>query len=77
MPPIVITIIGLIESAIRYAPDAIKVVAQAKQFFQALLGEGVISVAQQNALNAHVDAFLLGFKAGVIPPAWIVEADPK
>ena len=60
------------------APQAIALVAQAKQWFAELFKAGLITADAQNLLNAHVDATLVMFRAiGTIPPEFTVQPDPK
>lgn len=76
MPAWIVTIISIIQTAVKHAPDAIEFIQQAKEFIGALFGAKQIDAATQNALMAHCDAILEAFKSGAPPPAWTVEPDP-
>ena len=65
-----------IQIAINAAPTVISLVTNAKAWFTSLFEAGLITVDQQNAVHAYVDAVVGMAKAGLIPPHWQVEADP-
>ncbi len=69
-------IIQGILAAIQAAPGVIDVVNKAKDFITSLTGAKLITVEQQNALHAYVDAHAALVAAGITPPAWTVEPDP-
>jgi hypothetical protein len=77
MPAWIPILISIIQSAVKYAPDAKKIVEAAKELFAGLFGSKVIDAVTQNALCAHVEEFLDAFENGTPPPAWQVEPDPE
>lgn len=77
MPAIVITIIGLIQAAIKWAPTAIEVVKRAKETIDMLFTSKMITAEQQDRLHAHVDAICEAVESGETPPEFTVEPDPQ
>lgn len=77
MPPIVLTIIGIVQLAIKYAPEAEQVYEKAKALFQMWFEGGVITAAQQQALREWADAHQAATLAGEVPPEFTVEPDPS
>jgi len=65
-----------IEVAIGIAPQVAGIVSSAKDLFNAMFKAGLITVEQQDAAHAYVDAIYGMRQAGIIPPAWQVEPDP-
>ncbi len=53
-----------------------KVVQDWTAFIKNLVGAGVITKADQDALMAYLDDCLLAWAKGEVPPAWTVEPDP-
>lgn len=72
----VIALIPLIESAIKYAPQVAGAAVAAKNYIGVLFAAKVIDAATQNALHAHVDAYLIAVASGTPPPSWTVEPNP-
>ncbi len=58
------------------APQVAEILGKAKDFFAALFTAKLITIEQQNAINAHLDSTWAMIQAGVIMPAWQVESDP-
>jgi len=65
-----------LNAAISAAPKVIEVVQKAKDFITALFTAGAISKERQDALHLAVDARAALAAAGIVDPAWTVEADP-
>lgn len=65
-----------IQIAITAAPELIKIVDDVKAMFAGWFGKGVITVEQQNAVHAYLDAIVAMSQAGIVPPAWQVQPDP-
>jgi len=77
MPLIITQILAGLQAAIAATPDVIKTVQSAKALIDGLLEGKVITVAQQQALHAHIDSIAALAKTGVFPAHWQVEADPS
>jgi len=73
---IITQILGGIQAAINEAPQIEALVSSAKACFDALFTGGLISAATQNACHAFVDGLAAMKAAGIVPPAWQIEADP-
>ena len=65
-----------IQLAIAAAKYATPVVLAAKDFITALFQSGAITIEQQSALHAHLDALMLAAINRQTPPSWTVVADP-
>ena len=70
-------IIQVIQAILAAAPTIAEGVAKAKLFISALFGAGLITVNQQNALYAHVEALGYLASSGLSPDWWQVEPDPE
>ena len=76
IPAILQQILAGIQAAINAAPQIEGIVASAKALFVSLFNGGVITVAQQQAAHAYVDAGAAMWQANLIPPQWQVQPDP-
>lgn len=76
MPPIVLTIVAVIQAAIKYAPTAIDLFKKIKEQVSVLFAKKAITKEQQDALHAWVDAIVLTAEKGEIPLSWQVDPDP-
>jgi len=65
-----------IQAAISAAPEVESVVENAKTWVSSLFSSGVITIAQQNAVNAQIDAIVAAFAGGTTPPEFQVQPDP-
>lgn len=70
----IVQYIGLAISAARELEPA---VVAARNFIKGLFDGGVITMAQQNAVEEYVDAVAKAGIAGEPPPQWTVEDDPE
>ena len=77
MPPLVLTIVALIQAAITLGPDIAKLYDQAKALFNMLFAGGLITVQQQKTLMDWADAHMTAVLAGEVPPELTVEPDPQ
>jgi hypothetical protein len=77
MPPLVLTIIGVVQAAIKFAPQAAELFKKAKETFQMLFTSGLITTAQQNDLMAWWDKVEKAVESGETPPQFQVEDDPE
>ena len=75
MNPLII--LQLIQAVLVAAPQAVELVAKAKDLITALFTAKVITKAQQDAMHLHIDALAALNAAGIIPPAWQVDPDPE
>lgn len=69
-------IIQGVEAAISAAPAIESVVTAAKDWITSLASNGVITIAEQNRVHAHVDAYAAAVRSGIVPPEFTVEPDP-
>lgn len=69
-------ILALVEAILAASPTIVEGVGKAKNAIQALFEADLITAAQQDALNALVDARAQLARAGVVPEHWKVQADP-
>jgi len=76
MPPIVLSIIALINLVSTTGPELAKLYQQARSLFDMLFRGGLITVAQQAALKSWADAHEAATLAGRTPPEWQIEPDP-
>lgn len=76
MPPLVLTIIGLVQMAVKFAPTAKELYAQARTVFDQMFGGGLITIEQQRALREWADAHEAAVLAGIVPLEFTVEPDP-
>lgn len=77
MPPIVLTIIGFINLALQYAPEAQRIYTEAAKLIKMWFDGGVITAAQQEQLMNWADAHQAATLAGVRPPELIVDPNPE
>lgn len=77
MPPIVLTIISIINLAAKAGPVAATLYEEAQKLFGMLAGGGLITTAQQNALMTWADEHQKATLAGIVPPELQVEPDPE
>jgi hypothetical protein len=73
MPPIVTTVIGIVQLAIKYAPAAEKAYQQARTLIAMWFAGGLITIAEQAALMAWADAHEAATLAGEKPPELVVD----
>lgn len=77
MPPQISLIIGIIQLALRYAPEAEKVYERARELIKMWFDGGIITIEQQAVLmgwaDEHQDATLRGEK----PPELRIDPDPE
>lgn len=73
MPPIVLTVIGFIQLAIKAAPAAKELYAEAHSLIDAMFKNGLINAAQQAQLKGWCDAHMEATLAGTVPPELTVE----
>jgi hypothetical protein len=76
MPPIVLTIISIVNLALTYAPQAEKVYDEAKQLIAMLFSGGIITADQQATLMGWADAHQAATLAGTKPPELLIDPDP-
>lgn len=76
MPPIVLTILPIVQAAIAFAPDAKKIYESARQLFKMWFEGGLITIEQQKVLRDWADAHEAATLAGDVPPELRVEPDP-
>lgn len=77
MPPIVLTIVSIITTAAKFAPEAKQLYAEARGLFDKLFKGGLITVEQQAALMAWAEAHEAATLAGEVPPELTVEPNPE
>ena len=77
LPPIVLTIVGIIQMIAKYAPEAKSIYDEARKLFSMLFAGGLLTAEQQAVLmnwaNAHETAVLNGER----PPELVVDPDPE
>lgn len=66
-----------ISAAIKAAPMAVALAVKAKDFVASLVHHGIISVEQQDKINAHFDELSAAVESGTPPPEFTVEANPS
>ena len=76
MPPIVISIVSIIQLVASFAPQATEIYNRARSLFDTLFSGGIITAEQQAALKAWADAHELATLNGDTPPELLVEKDP-
>lgn len=76
LPPIVLTIIKVIQMAASYVPEAIKIYDEARKLFKMLFAGGLITAAQQEVLMAWANEHEAAVLAGVKPPELVIDPDP-
>lgn len=76
MPPIILTILPILQAALAFAPDAKKIYESARTLFKMWFDGGLITLAQQQALRDWADAHEAATLAGQTPPELTVEPDP-
>lgn len=70
-------IIQGIMAAIAAAPQIEALVISGKEFIKQMFSAGLIDKATQDAAMVYVDAVCAAAIAGIIPPAFQVQPDPK
>lgn len=65
-----------ITAVISAAPQIEAAVESAKNYITSLFEQGLITVDQQNAVHAHVDAVAVAVASGTPLPEWVVAPDP-
>lgn len=73
MPPIVLTVVAIIELAAKAGPVGKQIYEQGKALFAMLFAGGLISAETQNALNEWAVAHEAATLRGEVPPALTVE----
>jgi len=73
MPPLVFSIIGYIQLAMKAAPEVKAVYDEGKALIDELFKQGLITADQQNALNQWADAHMAARLAGQTPPEFDVQ----
>jgi hypothetical protein len=78
MPPIALAIVAFIQLAIdpKNVEQAKKIYENGRRLFAMLFGGGVLSVAQQKALNDWAEQHEADTLNGKVPPEFTVEPDP-
>lgn len=76
MPPIVLSIVAIVQLAAKFAPDAKALYDEARTLFGNLFKGGLITTAQQQQLMDWADAHQAATLAGEIPPELTVETNP-
>jgi len=76
MPPIVLTVIGILQLAIKYAPEAEKIYAKARELISMWFAGGTITVEQQAILMGWADAHQIAVLKGTKPPELEIDPDP-
>lgn len=77
MPPIVLSIISIIQIATKAGPVVKEVYAEALKLFTMLFQGGVITIEQQAKLLAWAEAHQAAVESGDVPPELQVEPDPS
>ena len=76
MPPIVLSIIALVQLGAKFAPEAGAIYAEARAVFNRLFNGGLITAAQQQELMDWADNHQAATLRGDVPPELTVEPDP-
>ena len=76
MPPIILTIVRIIQLAIKYAPQSAKVYDEARKLIAMWFSGGMITIEQQQALMQWADAHEAATLAGIKPPELTIDPDP-
>lgn len=76
LPPLVLTLISLVQLAVKVAPDAKKLIEEFKSTIGGLFQAGFITVEQQQAVFQHADSICAAILAGQEPDYWIPRPDP-
>lgn len=77
MPPIVLQIISILSLVTSAIPSIEKLYDEAKKLFATLFAGGIITIEQQERLNAWADSHMEAVLAGEVPPELQVEPDPE
>ena len=77
MPPLILTIIGLVQAAISYAPQAVELFQKARSTMQMLFTSNLITKAQQDELMKWWLKVEASVESGKVPPQFLVENDPE
>lgn len=73
----VIAWMAAVQGLMNIAPDVFAFAGKAKQWVNDLYTQGIISAAQQDALNERVTAICEAVMKNEEPSHWQVEADPE
>lgn len=76
MPPIVLTVLGIVQLAVKAAPEVAKVYAELRKLIAMWFGGGIITIEQQRVLNNWSNNHEAETLAGNVPPELQVEPDP-
>ncbi len=76
MPPIVATIVTIVQLAAQAGPAAKQIYAEAKKLIDWLFNGGLITVEQQAQLKDWAELHEAAAIAGQVPPELVVDADP-
>ena len=76
MPPIVLSIVTMLQLSAKFEPIAASVYAEARSVFQRLFSGGFFTAKQQMDLMDWCDAHQAATLAGDIPPELVVEPNP-
>ena len=74
MPPLIFSIIGFIQLAIKAAPAVKQIYEDGKALIEALFTAGLISKATQDTLMTWADQHQAAVLAGEEPPEFTVES---
>ena len=69
--------LSLLNAVVAAAPTIEQGIEKGEKLIQALFTSEVIDIAQQNALNSHINSMEEMVAAGIIPDYLKVEADPS
>jgi hypothetical protein len=75
MPPIVLSIISIVNLALTYAPQAEKVYDEAKALIAMLFAGGILTADQQAKLMGWAGSHQAATLAGQKPPELVVDPD--
>ena len=76
MPPIVATIVAIVQLAAQAGPSAKQIYTEAKKLIDWLFNGGLITVAQQQELKDWAELHEAAALAGEVPPELVVESNP-
>lgn len=76
MPPIVTTVIGIVQLAVKFAPIAKQVYAEARKLIGMWFAGGLLTIEQQAVLMKWADDHEAATLAGIKPPELEIEPDP-
>lgn len=75
MPPILTSVISIIQLAANAGPVASKIYQEGRALIDMLFNGGIITIDQQKATKDWADAHEAAVLAGEVPPAFQVEPD--